>query len=190
MVLRIIIVISIFVFFTSSIVSAYLTRMCSINSDSKALYQITLVRVSINDFLFVIFGFVLGTYLYKLAKLSSNYVIPEQNNISVIKAILVTIGTSAVLVLRTVYNLLAINAVSLKLPDFNFDWINVSDQADLVSLTETNKFISFFCVLLIWELIPTFVIISLFRLKRNDRTINISVNASASFAKKSVFLDS
>jgi hypothetical protein len=92
------------------------------------------------------------------------------------------------LLTRTAYNLLSINAASLKLPGFDFDWINVSDQADLVNLTETNKFISFFCVLAIWELIPSFVIICLFRLRRNDSVMN--VQASHSFAQKSVFVDS
>ena len=113
---------------------------------------------------------------------------------------------------------MAISVDRLKLPDFNFDWINVSDQvigklfvkffknnflfsslfffnlkkADLVNLTETNKFISFFVVLLIWELIPTFVIIYLFRLQRNtsSSSTTLNINTSNSFAKKSVFLDS
>jgi hypothetical protein len=41
---------------------------------------------------------------------------------------LVTICTSFLLLTRTIYNLLAITLVSLNLPDFGFDWINVSDQ--------------------------------------------------------------
>jgi hypothetical protein len=108
-----------------------------------------------------------------------------------VKAIIVTAFTSFSFITRTVYNVLSINAASLKLPNFNFDWINVSDQADLVNLTETNKFISFFCVLALWELIPSFVIICLFRLRRSETTRSVmNVHASTSYAHKSVFLDS
>ncbi len=178
------------------------------------LYQITIIRIAINDFLFVIFGFILSGYLFKLARLSLNYILPEQSvifhllyiiiiflsafndvflfkkNISIMKAIIVSLLTSFCLITRTVYNVLSINAVSLKLPNFNFDWIDVSDQADLVNLTETKKFISFFCVLGIWELIPSFVIICLFRLRRSETRSVMNVHASNSFAQKSVFLES
>lgn len=112
---------------------------------------------------------------------------------SVSKALVITIFTTFFLITRGVYNVLALNAVRLNLPDFNFGWINVSDQADLVSLTETNKFVSFFCVLAIWELIPTFVIICIFRLAKTDRVSTTVMNfasATESFAGKSVFFDS
>ncbi len=63
----------------------------------------------------------------------------------------------------------------------------------MVNLTTTNKYITFTVVLLIWELIPTFVIVLLFRLKRNswDLTGNRadwSIQSSIS-VRKSVFLD-
>lgn len=111
---------------------------------------------------------------------------------SVSKALVITIFTTFFLITRGIYNVLALNAVRLNLPDFNFGWINVSDQADLVSLTETNKFVSFFCVLAIWELIPTFVIICIFRLAKTDRVSTVMNFASAteSFAGKSVFFES
>jgi len=60
-----------------------------------------------------------------------------------------------------------------------------------VNLTETKKYITFVLVLLIWELIPTSVIIFLFRVKQTNSlvdystltpTLNISVG-------KSVFID-
>lgn len=41
---------------------------------------------------------------------------------------IVSILTSFLLISRTLYNLLAITIVDLKLPDFGFDWINVTDQ--------------------------------------------------------------
>ena len=48
------------------------------------------------------------------------------------KAMTVTIFTSFFLITRTFYNLLAIN-INNKLPDFGFDWINVSDQVSFSS---------------------------------------------------------
>lgn len=47
---------------------------------------------------------------------------------------LVTICTSFLLLTRTLYNLLAITVVNLKLPDFGFDWINVSDQVNCLKV--------------------------------------------------------
>jgi hypothetical protein len=81
-ILRSIIAISIFIFLVSSLVSAYYTReICLFRQaqNSCNLFQITLIRVAINDLLFVIFGFILSTFLFRLAKLSMNYMIPEQN---------------------------------------------------------------------------------------------------------------
>lgn len=123
----------------------------------------------------------------------------------------VTICTSFLLISRALYNILAITIDKLSLPDFNFDWINVSDQvsigkfgynyvimiksqsylkADFVNLTETNKYISFVLVILIWELIPTLVVIILFKIKRpsgSNETLT-SINSYAN-VRKSVFLD-
>jgi len=68
----------------------------------------------------------------------------------------------------------------------------------LVNLTETNKFIAFGVVILIWELIPTSVVIILFRLKlkyccsrNNDRRSYANNNASNVNVQStvSVFLD-
>jgi hypothetical protein len=65
----------------------------------------------------------------------------------------------------------------MHLPDFGFDWINVSDQADLTTLTDAKKYATFIVVLLIWEIIPTFVVLILFRIRRRQ-TINYQTNPS------------
>jgi hypothetical protein len=41
---------------------------------------------------------------------------------------IVSILTSFLLISRTLYNILAITIEDLNLPDFGFDWINVTDQ--------------------------------------------------------------
>jgi hypothetical protein len=59
-------------------------------------------------------------------------------------------------------------------------------------LTETKKYVTFTVVLLIWELIPTFVIVILFRLKKsfwelNNRSTDWSIQSNS--VRKSVFID-
>ncbi|CAF0707529.1 unnamed protein product [Brachionus calyciflorus] len=192
--LRIAISISIAIFLVTSLLSAYYVReICTLRKKGANcnIYQVTLIRILITDLLFVIIGFMLSFYLFKLARLSMNYSIPEQNNITLLKSTVVSACTSFLLISRTLYNIIAITLDKLKLPDFNFDWINVSDQADLVNLTEAKKYISFVVVLLIWELIPTFVIVVLFRLKQEKPTneVILGINSN-SINDKSVFLDS
>jgi hypothetical protein len=63
----------------------------------------------------------------------------------------------------------------------------------LVNLSETKKFITFSLVLIIWEVIPAFVIVLLFRVKRKIKVnSNEVINQIPSLAKgshqKSVFL--
>ncbi|XP_006822427.1 G protein-coupled receptor 137Ba-like [Saccoglossus kowalevskii] len=51
------------------------------------------------------------------------------------------------------------------MPTFGFMWINVSDQADAVDL-EGYKYITFGIILFVWELLPTFIVVVFFRVKR------------------------
>ena len=68
-----------------------------------------------------------------------------------------------------------------------------------MNLTETNKYISFTLVILVWELIPTLVVIILFRIKRAivlkvahepASSSLIASSSSAPVPRKSVFLES
>ena len=71
---------SIFVYFVTSLVSAYYTReLCMHEKIECNMYQITLIRILINDTLFVVLGFTLSGFLFKLARLSMSYIIPEQD---------------------------------------------------------------------------------------------------------------
>ena len=55
-----------------------------------------------------------------------------------VKAMFVTVCTSFLLITRTLYNLLAITVDRLKLPDFGFDFLNVSDQVSKNRLLKTQ----------------------------------------------------
>ena len=70
------------IFITSSIVSAYYSRViCTLQSEANkcSIFQIAVIRVAINDLLFVLFGLLMGTYLFKIASLSLRYPIPAEN---------------------------------------------------------------------------------------------------------------
>ncbi|RNA38000.1 integral membrane protein GPR137B-like [Brachionus plicatilis] len=191
--LRLIILVCILIFFVTSLVSAYMVREICIFKKTAYhdIYRITLIRILITDTLFVIIGFLLSSFLYRIAHLSINYNIPEQNNISVLKSIIVSVCTSFLLISRTFYNILAISIDGLKLPGFDFDWINVSDQADLVNLTETKKYITFVVVILIWELIPSLVVVVLFRVKQDHVSNEAILNINSYLPnEKSVFIES
>ena len=147
------IAVSVLVFLLSSLSTAfYIRNFCTFNSSSTNcyLFETALGRVLINDVLFLIFGFILMVFLYKLARLSRAVNIPEHDvsrlapclkmkinkwikflcvlwkNLSIFKAVLISVCITLFLVSRTVYNLVAISTNYL--PDFGFDWINVSDQ--------------------------------------------------------------
>ena len=77
----------------------------------------------------------------------------------------------------------------MKLPDFGFDWVNVSDQADLVDLTEVKKFVTFSIVLLIWEIIPTSVVVIIFRIKREVTESNNNVDFIHRAVGRNVFTE-
>jgi hypothetical protein len=57
---------------------------------------------------------------------------------------IVSILTSFLLISRTLYNILAITIEDLNLPDFGFDWINVTDQVKkIILINEKLSFIPF-----------------------------------------------
>lgn len=59
-----------------------------------------------------------------------------------------------------------------------------------MNLTETNKYITFVLVLLIWELIPTSVIIILFRIKQISYQNDVSTSIQSGISiRRSVFID-
>ena len=60
------------------------------------------------------------------------------------------------------------------------DYFKTTEKADFVNLTEKSTYITFGCVLLIWELIPAFVIIFLFRIRSMNDSTNLNEFASLS----------
>merc|ERR1712038_933925 len=71
---------------------------------------------------------------------------------------------------RALYNLFAISQPLNKVISFGFGWINVSDQADYINLNEGMAYVSFGIVLFVWEFLPSFVVIFVFKVNRPDNT--------------------
>ncbi|XP_013883083.1 integral membrane protein GPR137 isoform X2 [Austrofundulus limnaeus] len=79
---------------------------------------------------------------------------------------------------RACYNL-AVLVLSKKYPveSFNYDWYNVSDQADLQKELGDRGYIAFGVILFIWELIPTSLLILILRVRRPAQdTSSMAVN--------------
>uniref|UniRef100_A0AAY4CP98 Integral membrane protein GPR137B n=1 Tax=Denticeps clupeoides TaxID=299321 RepID=A0AAY4CP98_9TELE len=132
---------------------------------------IVLVRVAINDTLFVLCAVSLAIYLFKIAKMSLANIYLESKGTSVcqvtiIGAIVILLYTS-----RACYNLVVLALTNiLRINSFGYDWYNVSDQADLRSTLGDAGYIVFGVVLFVWELLPTSLVVFFFRVRRPSVT--------------------
>lgn len=68
---------------------------------------------------------------------------------------------------RACYNLTVLFlSQKYRVESFNYDWYNVSDQADLESELGDRDYLVFGAILFIWELLPTGLLILIFRVRR------------------------
>ncbi|KAJ8246132.1 hypothetical protein GJAV_G00263970 [Gymnothorax javanicus] len=98
---------------------------------------IVLVRVAINDSLFVLCAVSLSLCLYRIAKMSLANIYLESKGTSVFQV--TVIGATVILLYasRACYNLVVLALANIKIDSFDYDWYNVSDQADLKSTLGT-----------------------------------------------------
>ncbi|MGH0139074.1 UNVERIFIED_CONTAM: hypothetical protein FKN15_068555 [Acipenser sinensis] len=78
------------------------------------------------------------------------------------------IGTIVILLYasRACYNLVVLALAKYKnINSFDYDWYNVSDQADLKSLGDEG-YVVFGVILFVWELLPTTLVVFFFRVRR------------------------
>ncbi|KAL4641353.1 integral membrane protein GPR137B-like [Arapaima gigas] len=139
---------------------------------------IVLVRVAINDTLFVLCAVSLSLCLYKIAKMSLANIYLESKatvlishhppqgtsvcQVTVIGATVIFLYTS-----RACYNLVVLALTNVKpLSSFDYDWYNVSDQADLRAALGDEGYIAFGVILFVWELLPTSLVVFFFRVRR------------------------
>ncbi|CAL8329333.1 unnamed protein product [Merluccius merluccius] len=138
-----------------------------VKTSSAPVKTVVLVRVTINDSLFVLCAVSLSACLYKVAKMSLASIYLESKGTSVCQVSL--IGTTVVLLYasRACYNLLVLALADIeKMDSFDYDWYNVSDQADLRSSLGDGGYVVFGVVLFVWELLPTSLVVFFFRVRR------------------------
>ncbi|XP_068424068.1 G protein-coupled receptor 137Ba [Clinocottus analis] len=172
------------VFLVVNLVCALLVRM----SFAEA-HTIVLVRVAINDSLFVLCAVSLSLCLYKLAKMSLANIYLESKGTSVCQ---VTIIGALVILLyssRACYNLVVLGLSNKSINSFDYDWYNVSDQADLRSTLGDAGYIVFGVILFIWELLPTSLMVFFFRVRQPDLDRSGSGLPGHLFSSRAYFFD-
>lgn len=142
-------------------------------------WTLVLVRVLVNDLLFILDAVLLAALLLLLTKHSrstSPYLISKGTTV----CRTATLGAAVILLFasRACYNLTVLFlSQSHRVESFNFDWYNVSDQADLRDELGDRGYMAFGAILFIWELLPTSLLILIFRVRRPaQETSSMGVN--------------
>lgn len=131
-------------------------------------WTLVLVRVLVNDGLFIVNAVLLSVVLLLLNRHShctSPYLISKGTSVCRTAAV----GGAVILLFtsRACYNLTALLlSQSHRLEDFNYDWYNVSDQADIQSELGDRGFLIFGAILFFWELLPMSLLLLIFRIRR------------------------
>uniref|UniRef100_A0A1A8AVT8 G protein-coupled receptor 137 n=1 Tax=Nothobranchius furzeri TaxID=105023 RepID=A0A1A8AVT8_NOTFU len=170
---------------TFSIIFLCVNITCAVLGDrdgsgesGKRTWRLVLVRVVVNDLLFIVNAVLLAAVLLILTRHShsaSPYLINKETTVCRTAAL----GLAVVLLFtsRACYNL-AVLFLSLKHPveSFGYDWYNVSDQADLQSELGDRGYIAFGAIIFTWELLPTSLLILIFRVRRPAQETSMAVN--------------
>uniref|UniRef100_A0A674NWZ1 G protein-coupled receptor 137Bb n=1 Tax=Takifugu rubripes TaxID=31033 RepID=A0A674NWZ1_TAKRU len=128
---------------------------------------IVLVRVTINDSLFVLCAVSLSICLYKVTKMSLANIYLESKGTSACRVTLIGITVVMLYASRASYNLIVLTLFDIEnMNSFDYDWYNVSDQADLRSSLGDGGYVVFGVILFIWELLPTSLVVFFFRVRR------------------------
>ncbi|XP_048844105.1 G protein-coupled receptor 137Ba-like [Brienomyrus brachyistius] len=150
------------VFLVVNLTCALLVKMTS-----AEVKTIVLVRVAINDSLFVLCAISLSLCLYKIAKMSLANIYLESKGTSVCQVTVIGVTVILLYASRACYNLVVLALTNIKtINSFDYDWYNVSDQADLQSSLGDAGYIVFGVVLFVWELLPTSLVVFFFRVRR------------------------
>ncbi|PVD26728.1 hypothetical protein C0Q70_14406 [Pomacea canaliculata] len=188
--LRVLMVAAVALFVASNVACAVVIRVHQNLYKSVPMYLLYM-RVAINDSLFMMLGIVLAVCIFRVAKMSSSSLVLEAKGTSVCQAVVVSTLIVLLFTSRAVYNFITISPLLKKeLPDFGYDWVNVSDQADTVkNLSQSFAYISFGIVLFIWEVLPITVVVLFFRVKRQQTAAALTDFSSGSYGSKVFFFD-
>ncbi|XP_076880943.1 G protein-coupled receptor 137Ba isoform X2 [Brachyhypopomus gauderio] len=151
---------------------------------------IVLVRVTINDSLFVLCAISLSICLYKVAKMSLASIYLESKGTSVCQVTLIGMTVIFLYASRACYNLVVLALTDIEnINSFDYDWYNVSDQADLRSSLGDAGYVVFGVILFVWELLPTSMVVFFFRVRKPAQDRSTSAIPSHVFSTKRYFFD-
>ncbi|CAI5681582.1 unnamed protein product [Oreochromis niloticus] len=113
------------IFLVVNLICALMVKMTA--ADVKT---IVLVRVTVNDSLFVLCAISLSVCLYKVAKMSLANIYLESKGTSVCQVTLIGITVVLLYASRACYNLVVLALTDIEtINSFDYDWYNVSDQS-------------------------------------------------------------
>ncbi|XP_021120333.1 integral membrane protein GPR137 isoform X1 [Heterocephalus glaber] len=181
-------------FVGASLLFLLVNVLCAVLSRRRRAqpWALLLVRVLVSDSLFVICALSLAACLCLVARRApSTSIYLEAKGTSVCQA--AAIGGAMVLLYasRACYNLAALAlAPRSQLDAFDYDWYNVSDQADLVNDLGNKGYLVFGLILFVWELLPTTLLVGFFRVHRPPQDLSTShiLNGQV-FGSRSYFFD-
>ncbi|MBN3304698.1 G137A protein, partial [Amia calva] len=130
-----------------------------------------LVRVLVNDSLFILEAVALAASLLILTRLAPHTsLFLQTQGTSVCQTAVLGVGVILLFSSRACYNLaVLVLSQSRRVEAFDYDWYNISDQADLRSDLGDRGYLVFGLILLVWELLPTALLIGIFRVRRPPR---------------------
>ncbi|XP_053567075.1 integral membrane protein GPR137B [Bombina bombina] len=149
------------------------------------------IRVAINDSLFVLCAISLSICLYKISKMSLAGVYLESKGSSVCQVICIGVTVILLYTSRACYNLVVLSlSEDSRYSSFDYDWYNVSDQADLKCKLGDTGYIVFGIILFVWELLPTSLVVYYFRVRNSAQDMtNPGLVPNHGFGPRSFFFD-
>ncbi|XP_060895356.1 G protein-coupled receptor 137Ba [Labrus mixtus] len=179
------------VFLFLSLLFLVVNLVCAllVKTSSADVHAIVLVRVTINDTLFVLCAISLSVCLYKIAKMSLANIYLESKGTSVCQVTAIGVTVILLYASRACYNLLVLALANKSINSFDYDWYNVSDQADLQSTLGDAGYIVFGVVLFVWELLPTSLVVFFFRVRQPNQDRSGAGLPGHVFSSRSYFFD-
>ncbi|XP_014905042.1 integral membrane protein GPR137 [Poecilia latipinna] len=155
------------IFLCINVTCAALGERGSSGEKGKRTWKLVLVRVIVNDLLFIMEAVLLAATLLLLTRQPrsfSPYLMSKGTTVcrtAALGAVVIFLFFS-----RACYNLTVLFlSQNYKVESFDYDWYNVSDQADLQSELGDRGYLAFGAILFIWELLPTSLLILFFRVR-------------------------
>nr|XP_033791577.1 integral membrane protein GPR137B [Geotrypetes seraphini] len=181
------------IFFFISLVFLVVNFTCAVlvRTDPSQTKVIVSVRVAINDTLFVLCAISLSICLYKISKMSLANIYLESKGSSLCQVTAIGVTVILLYTSRACYNLVILSlSEQTRAHAFDYDWYNVSDQADLKCKLGDAGYVVFGVILFIWELLPTSAVVYFFRVRNPVRdVINPGMIPSHGFGHRSYFFD-